>query len=78
MPLSIALCTQRSQVAFGSTTLLALHGKGRKDTCVPLWPRTGRIIAAWFPGEWPGEWCLARGVVPVTYSEMRQAAVAMR
>jgi integrase/recombinase XerD len=39
---------RRSQVTFGSTTRLALHGKGRKDRCVPLWPRTGRILAAWF------------------------------
>ena len=39
---------RRAQVTFGSTTLLALHGKGRKDRCVPLWPRTGRILAAWF------------------------------
>jgi integrase/recombinase XerD len=39
---------RRSQVTFGSTTLLALHGKGRKDRSVPLWPKTGRILAAWF------------------------------
>jgi integrase/recombinase XerD len=39
---------RRSQVTFGNTTLLALHGKGRKDRTVPLWPKTGRILAAWF------------------------------
>jgi integrase/recombinase XerD len=39
---------RRSQVAFGNTTLIALHGKGRKDRTVPLWPKTGRILAAWF------------------------------
>jgi integrase/recombinase XerD len=39
---------RRSQVSFGSTTLLALHGKGRKDRSVPLWPRTARVLAAWF------------------------------
>ena len=39
---------RRSQVTFGSTTLLPLHGKGRKDRSVPLWPKTGRILAAWF------------------------------
>jgi integrase/recombinase XerD len=39
---------RRSQVTFGGTTLLALHGKGRKDRSVPLWPKTGRILAAWF------------------------------
>jgi len=39
---------RRSQVTFGSTALIALHGKGRKDRSVPLWAKTGRILTAWF------------------------------
>jgi integrase/recombinase XerD len=36
------------QVTFGSTTLIQLHGKGRKDRSVPLWPQTSRVLQRWF------------------------------
>ena len=36
------------QVNFGSKTFVELHGKGRKERTVPLWPKTARILQAWF------------------------------
>jgi integrase/recombinase XerD len=37
-----------SQVHFGTSTFLQLHGKGRKERIVPLWPKTANILKAWF------------------------------
>jgi integrase/recombinase XerD len=37
-----------SQVHFGTSTFLQLHGKGRKERTVPLWPKTANILRAWF------------------------------
>jgi site-specific recombinase XerD len=39
---------ERAHVTFGASILLHLHGKGRKDRTVPLWPHTGRVLRAWF------------------------------
>ena len=39
---------QRSQVHFGASTFLQLHGKGRKERTVPLWPHTSHILREWF------------------------------
>lgn len=39
---------RREQVSFGASTFLQLHGKGRKDRTVPLWPTTTRVLHAWF------------------------------
>ncbi len=39
---------RRAQVCFGVTTFLDLHGKGRKERTVPLWPQTRRVLQAWF------------------------------
>jgi len=39
---------QRSQVKLGVSAYLHLHGKGRKERTVPLWPKTGRTLQAWF------------------------------
>lgn len=36
------------QVSFGSTTFVRLHGKGRKERTVPLWPQTSRVLRQWF------------------------------
>jgi integrase/recombinase XerD len=36
------------QVSFGSNTYVQLHGKGRKDRTVPLWPQTARVLQRWF------------------------------
>jgi site-specific recombinase XerD len=36
------------QVIFGVSTFLQLHGKGRKDRTIPLWPQTSRVLKAWF------------------------------
>lgn len=38
----------RSQVHFGASTFLQLHGKGRKERAVPLWSKTSRALQAWF------------------------------
>src|SRR5712692_8322436 len=38
---------RRRQVCFGASTFLHLHGKGRKDRTVPLWPHTSRVLQAW-------------------------------
>jgi integrase/recombinase XerD len=38
----------RQQVCFGTSTLLQLTGKGRKERTVPLWPHTSRTLQAWF------------------------------
>jgi site-specific recombinase XerD len=35
---------KREQVVFGATTFLALHGKGRKDRTIPLWPQTREVL----------------------------------
>jgi len=39
---------KRSAAVFGATSSLHLHGKGRKDRHVPLWPNTARILRDWF------------------------------
>ena len=39
---------RRDQVHFGTSTYLELHGKGRKERTVPLWPETARVLARWF------------------------------
>jgi site-specific recombinase XerD len=39
---------RQSQVTFGSSTVLGLHGKGRKDRSVPVWPKTARVLQKWF------------------------------
>jgi site-specific recombinase XerD len=36
------------QVSFGTTTLIQLHGKGRKERTVPLWPQTAKVLTRWF------------------------------
>ncbi len=39
---------RRESVSFGATASLHLHGKGRKDRQVPLWPTTARVLRMWF------------------------------
>ncbi|MBP0595021.1 site-specific integrase [Paraburkholderia sp. LEh10] len=39
---------QQAQVQFGSTTVINLKGKGRKERTIPLWSNTARILKAWF------------------------------
>jgi integrase/recombinase XerD len=45
---SEVLSLPRSQVSFGASTFLHLHGKGRKERTVPLWTKTARALQAWF------------------------------
>ena len=42
------LALTRGEVVFGSTTLVHLHGKGRKERTVPLWPQTAKVLIRWF------------------------------
>jgi integrase/recombinase XerD len=37
-----------AQVAVGVSTFVHLHGKGRKDRAIPLWPQTSRVLQDWF------------------------------
>jgi site-specific recombinase XerD len=39
---------KRERVAFGATTFLELHGKGRKEGTIPLWPQTREVLKRWF------------------------------
>jgi integrase/recombinase XerD len=38
----------QNQVRFGMKSHVQLHGKGRKERLIPLWPRTARILKEWF------------------------------
>jgi integrase/recombinase XerD len=37
-----------THVSIASKSYVQLHGKGRKDRIVPLWPRTAKILKEWF------------------------------
>src|SRR5271163_3840312 len=37
-----------NQVSIASKSYVQLHGKGRKNGMVPLWPRTAKILKEWF------------------------------
>jgi integrase/recombinase XerD len=39
---------RRSQIDIAAKSYVRLHGKGRKDRMVPLWPRTAKILKEWF------------------------------
>jgi site-specific recombinase XerD len=39
---------QGAQIDLSSSASIHLHGKGRKDRAVPLWPKTARVLRAWF------------------------------
>jgi site-specific recombinase XerD len=39
---------RREQVRFGAASYVELHGKGRKERTVPLWPHTARALESWF------------------------------
>jgi site-specific recombinase XerD len=38
---------QRRHIQVGATSFLELHGKGRKERKVPVWPRTARTLKTW-------------------------------
>ena len=46
---------QRAQVDVGATACVRLHGKGRRDRAVPLWPKTAKVLRAWFRELGPGD-----------------------
>lgn len=39
---------RRDQFEFGPSTFVHLLGKGRKHRDIPLWPKTGKVLKAWF------------------------------
>ena len=40
---------RREHIRFGAATTYAeLHGKGRKERTIPVWPHTARVLKAWF------------------------------
>lgn len=39
---------RQEHITFGGKSYVHLHGKGRKERVVPLWPRTARILKEWF------------------------------
>jgi site-specific recombinase XerD len=38
---------QRRHIQIGSTSSLEIHGKGRKERKVPIWPKTARTLKTW-------------------------------
>ena len=41
-------CLHQQHVTFGPTCYVQLHGKGRKERSIPLWPKTAQILKEWF------------------------------
>jgi integrase/recombinase XerD len=41
-------CLRQQHVTFGPTCYVQLHGKGRKERSIPLWPKTAQILQEWF------------------------------
>lgn len=42
------ICALRThQVGLGKSTYVQLHGKGRKERAIPLWPSTARVLRDW-------------------------------
>jgi integrase/recombinase XerD len=39
---------RQGQITFAGKNYVHLHGKGRKERVVPLWPRTARTLKEWF------------------------------
>jgi len=47
MRVSEAIGLRRGDVQLGPSASVCIHGKGRKDRCVPLWRATADLIADW-------------------------------
>ena len=45
--ISEVLALRQNHLGFEATSLVHLHGKGRKERSVPLWPTTARTLRAW-------------------------------
>lgn len=39
---------RQNQVRFGRKSYIQVHGKGRKDRTIPLWPKTAQVLKDWF------------------------------
>jgi integrase/recombinase XerD len=39
---------RQEQVQLGSSSLINLWGKGRKERCIPLWANTAQVLKTWF------------------------------
>lgn len=42
------IALRQEQVQFGSSTLINLMGKGRKERSIPLWSNTAQVLKTWF------------------------------
>jgi integrase/recombinase XerD len=47
MRVSEAIGLRRSDIDVGPCASVRIHGKGRKDRCVPLWKATAALVKAW-------------------------------
>lgn len=47
MRVSEAIGLRRSDIDIGPSASVRIHGKGRKDRCVPLWKATAALVKAW-------------------------------
>jgi len=45
----------QNHVSFGTKSYAQLHGKGRKQRSIPLWPRTTQVLKEWFREIGPRE-----------------------
>jgi integrase/recombinase XerD len=52
---SEAIGLQRLDLRLGPSSSVRIHGKGRKDRCVPLWKATAALLTNWLGEIGPGE-----------------------
>ncbi len=55
MRVSEAISLRRGDVQLGPSASVCIHGKGRKDRCVPLWRATADLITDWLEETAPQE-----------------------
>jgi integrase/recombinase XerD len=39
---------EKTNIVFGASTFVQIHGKGRKERTIPIWPRTASSLRHWF------------------------------
>lgn len=73
-PVSEITSLKRSQIRLEATAHLQLHGKGRKEREVPLWPKTAGALKLWLkttPAPPDGPAFPSAGGVPLSRDGMR-------
>ena len=66
---------RQAQVTMGRKTYIQLHGKGRKDRMVPLWPRTAAVLKEWFRELGQQEQAMARFAIHLLLRKAVRKAV---